>query len=464
MNFKKQNISKYFNKQLFFNKNANNQKDYKLFGIIPFVKIKWEDAGNVIIKYYYLFAIIPFFKTRRNNNTNTLTYWLFCFIPLLKLSGLEQNKVIMEINSTKEDILNELQVQKFRETNIAPNTVAVVEMDCHGEVFPSIVNYFLRLGYKVHLFLASDAKDTTEYKPLTRTDFDIEIFYIREKMFCDILANSIYFTNYKYVFFPTIFEAGDYLQDAICKYSGNNIYYINHCSNPAIENNLSVQAKFLYDELFEKNRVFSIKPNVKNIPNFAVCTYFGDNIKPHKKNEITTFICGGGAWKSKLRNFDLLLASAKTLTKKHQFKLLFIGISEQNLPQGFEEIKDYIQIVGRTGYTDFYDKVESGDFILWNIDNTCEDYNKYLYHGTSGNYGLSLGFHKISIIEQKLAETHNFNEENALLYTDNLVEVMEKAIKMSNSDYKKMSEKLVELKNGLENMSLKNMKRVFGEA
>ena len=55
-------------------------------------------------------------------------------------------------------------VKKFCKNKIAPNTILITDLDaCHGEILPGLIDYCLKLGYKVEVLLT---KEKTSEKPL----------------------------------------------------------------------------------------------------------------------------------------------------------------------------------------------------------------------------------------------------------------------------------------------------------
>ncbi|MDR3289860.1 MAG: hypothetical protein LBT02_01095 [Rickettsiales bacterium] len=357
----------------------------------------------------------------------------------------------------------QIQDNKFATIKIQNNTVAVIEVCWHGEVFPSIVNYYSRLGYNVHLFLSIETEKLTFGNPLTRTNFsqNVEIFYVSRESFLETLKKTSFFTNYKSIFIPSIFDSffkdiyGIYanINTYIKNYGINNVFYVEHDFIETL--NIGENLKTLRNSLVKAKHVFSIRPNVEKLP-FLTCSYFG-KIKKHKKNEKIKFIASGGIWKgSKLRNFDLLFETIKKLIKNNiiNFEVVFTGVNDK---YNFKDLEGYLKFYNKgVGCVPFYNAIENGDFILWNIDSTCDDYDKYLNFGTSGTYGLTLGFHKIPIIEENLAKKHNFTKNNAILYGD-LYEAMKRAIEMKNNEYDKMENEVKKLKEDLEKKSLNNL-------
>jgi hypothetical protein len=176
----------------------------------------------------------------------------------------------------------------------------------------------------------------------------------------------------------------------------------------------------------------------------------------------------------KLRNFNLLIDCIEKLVDNNitNFEVYFAGASKEDLKKIIREKSINIDKISNNlifssesiGSVRFYDIIESGDFILWNIDKECVCYERYLHNSSTGTFGLALGFNKVSIIDAKLSEQYGFNESNAILYTgDSLYDAMKRSIEMSDTEFYKLTDNTIELKERLEEESLNNMKRVFGE-
>ncbi len=102
------------------------------------------------------------------------------------------------------------------------------------------------------------------------------------------------------------------------------------------------------------------------------------------------------------------------------------------------------------------------DYILPLLDPTIEANRDYLQFLTTGTKQLILGFRKPCIINEEFAEALGFNSANSLIYSQNFIyEQMKNAIFMDEEEYSHMTEKIKELANTLEQISLNNLKEAL---
>ena len=196
----------------------------------------------------------------------------------------------------------DIELDKLKNICILPNTVAVIESHkTHSEVYPSIMKYFLDLGYNIHLFCL---KEHTKMNPLSRCNFDktkIEIFSFptmpETQSFFDM------FNAYSLIFVATIFTHNGYsfinaLEKLYMKkYQKNNVYCIDHDFTSVEKNIQTIEQRFL-----DNHKVFVLRDGIAYkgamLP-FLTASYFGEYISNDKLNKIRTFVCvGGGGYKA----------------------------------------------------------------------------------------------------------------------------------------------------------------------
>lgn len=359
-------------------------------------------------------------------------------------------------------IKNELaKVHSFPLNN---NTVAVIESHRkHAEVYPSVIKYFLDLGYDVHLFHLEDHKKDNS---LCRCSFDVNRFH--EFVFPQMPETEEFFdilTKYSYVFVMTMFTHNGYnflnsLEKGFMqKYQRDNVYCIDHDFVSLQKNMQSIEQRFL-----NQDKVFvlrdGIEYNGKTLP-FVSPIYFGQS-KITPKNDKTNFICVGGGWQNNLRNFKLLFENINNLIENAHtdFKVTFIGATRTMLEEFITPLNEsFLDIRGFAPFSELYDCMEQADFILFNIDDTCNEFEKYLKLGITGSYSLAIGFSKPAIIFEPLVSVYGM-EGAVISYTKaTLGNAMEQAIMLSKQNYEQLQKNMRLLNETCMSRSLNNMKK-----
>ena len=353
-----------------------------------------------------------------------------------------------------EDIISSIKVENN-------NTVLIIESFLkHGEVYPALIHYLLELGYNVHLFRLEEHQKN---ESLCRTDFDNKRF--KTFQFPIMPESDTFFellNSYKYIFVTTLFTHDGYnfanaLEKGFLeKYNKKNTFFIDH-DFLSINNGLSS----IEQRLFEQGKLFTLRDGIEilghKIP-FISPTWLGEYSYPEKKGK-THFICIGGGYQKNLRNFKLLFNSIDTLIQNGEsnFCITFIGNTRDMLAEYLnEENEKYIKIYGFTDFQTLYKKLEESHFLIFNIDETCKEYNKYLKNGITGQYLLSLAFAKPAIILEDLAKAYKF-DNCSIMYKENLVSALKNAIQLSQKDYKILQSKLEEKNNILQIQSIENL-------
>lgn len=357
-------------------------------------------------------------------------------------------------------------IKQIKETKIKNNTVVIIESHKkHAEVYPSIIKYFIDLGYNVHLF---HLEEHVELDSLKNCDFDKENFqsFAFPKMpetqeFFELLK------NYSLIFIATMFTHDGYNflnaleENYMKKYSKENVFCIDHDFTSLQKDIQTIEQRFL-----DSNKVFVLRDNIKynnkNLP-FISPIYFGNyELRNHILNKTKEFICVGGSLQDNLRNLDLLFKSINHLIEDGitNFKVIFVGTIEKNLETWLNaENRPFIDIRGFLPFDEMNQTIINSDFLMYNTDDTVNEYSKYLTLGITGSYSLNIAFAKPSLIYDELAKAYDL-ADCSLTYTDNLYEVMKKAIEFPQSEYDTMQEKLVVKNQELQQQSRENLKNL----
>ena len=121
--------------------------------------------------------------------------------------------------------------------------------------------------------------------------------------------------------------------------------------------------------------------------------------------------------------------------------------------------------MGRVDYQTMFQKLNESDFILPLLDPEVESHKRYMDSGTSGTFQLVYGFNKPCIIHKTFADIYGFNEQNSIIYNNNerFVEAMQKAINITNDEYKSLQEALTKITKAIENNSIHNLQHILKE-
>ena len=94
-----------------------------------------------------------------------------------------------------------------------------------------------------------------------------------------------------------------------------------------------------------------------------------------------------------------------------------------------------------------------------------ERHIRYITTGTSGNFQLIYGFAKPCLIIKSFAPINGLDDKNSIVYDKNsdYAEAMQKAIEMTQDEYKIMQNNLKDYADKLYRVSLENMRRLINE-
>lgn len=326
----------------------------------------------------------------------------------------------------------------------------------HAEVVPGYVKYLSDLGYKVSVLVSPK-----RYKEGLFSRFDDEnVFYnkMSQKEIHKHFKNNT-LKNAKGILVTTVgkLSNGEDYDDAYNTFKKENdnqkILLVEHDIKHTADNNtLKEEIITLRQVDYKDAKTVVINPH-----------YFGAvNITP--KNETTNFV-SVGAIRAKKKNNQLMIDSVKELHNKDitNFKVTVIG--KGNLSGVPKEIKKYFDIKGRLNFADMYKEIEKADFFLTSYNKDEERHIRYITTGTSGNFQLIYGFAKPCLIIKSFAPINGLDDKNSIVYDKNsdYAEAMQKAIEMTQDEYKIMQNNLKDYADKLYRVSLGNMRRLINE-
>ena len=212
-------------------------------------------------------------------------------------------------------------------------------------------------------------------------------------------------------------------------------------------------AQRIYKRYFNGNRIWTL--GNMSIGKQVNPHYFR-NIKISERNSKTRFFMTSTAH----RNYNYLI---KTIMKLYEnnfsFEIIITGrskrFSKQKIPKSLNKI---FKFKPNVSFLELYKDIENSDFIIIPLNPRSKNDNLYKTTKVTGSMQLVLGFLKPALINQEFSDFYNLNNKNSLIYNNyNLYDVMKKAIRMNNEEYKILQRNLYKLENKIYNASINNI-------
>jgi hypothetical protein len=340
---------------------------------------------------------------------------------------------------------------------IKENTILLWEpcSKSHSEILPGFAKYFLDLGYEVSVLT----------NPINIKNGLFSKFQ-NDKLFLNNLSQrkiKKYFKNndlsdVKGVLITTIGKLCDSIHyndayEAFNKNANKNkLFFVEHEIKPSV------------DEGTWNNKLITLrKMNYKNADSIVINPHYYGDIKAKLKNEDFTNFITIGALRAKRKDSHIIVKAVEELHNKgiENFKVTVVGKGTlKDLPK---HLRKYFDIKGHLVFDKMYKEIENSDFILTAYDDKNSLHQRYNTTGTSGTFQLVYGFLKPCIIVESFAQINDFNKDNSILYSDikDYSNAMEYAIKLSQSDYKKMQDNLKSTTDMIYQNSLNNLKELL---
>ncbi|MDR2526538.1 MAG: hypothetical protein LBC92_01540 [Rickettsiales bacterium] len=392
-----------------------------------------------------IFGIIPFLKIKQKSDTDK--YWLYMFgIPILKLN------CFFTTTSNNDNILTTTSLLPLYDN---PSDALIVELaPGHGEVLVGVVNYLLELGYSVSMLVSSE--NCCASGVFCRCDFPkdkIKRVLVSHSDICNAGSFSRLLSNYKFVFINTL-DVGIGLD-----WNWWRIKYYNN----SLKQNLMFIAHYISDvdgfpDDYYKNIFMLYDYKYKNgmCPNTLYPVFYGNVNTSHIKNKEVIFYAPGRLGR-KVRDFDTIIEAARSLIKNKfiNFKIIFTGRFDGN-----EDIKlleylkstdvaEYFNIRGVVSYSEMYAICEECDFLITSLDINNPEHVKITHHHTSGNFGLCVGFQKPMLMGKLWTDFYNLTDKSIAYENNDLYSAMVRAINMEQTEYSQLQEKLGNYKESL---------------
>lgn len=183
--------------------------------------------------------------------------------------------------------------------------------------------------------------------------------------------------------------------------------------------------------------------------------YFGE-IPAHKKSaDFTRFVLVGALQPHK-RSDAMVVEAAERLAKKGaNFEILVIG--KGSMPELPKTCKKFFKFCGAVPFRDMYRLIESADFFLTPFK--LPEQKRYITSGTSGSFQLIYGFAKPCVICADFAKINRFDAQNSVICDSpkHYPEAVERAAKMTVSEYESMQKNLENTVSAIRADSIKNL-------
>ena len=317
----------------------------------------------------------------------------------------------------------------------------------HHECTPGYTKYFIDLGYNVHILLHTKGIDSfCLFEEKDKVQFFVFEHLKLINRNSEILSSII--QKYDFVLLETTDPQKKNLYNKLGFYNINNSIFVYHY----IENIGGEYARYI-----NQNRIWALGNFQKVL--FVNPHYFGD-IKIKDKNKKTRFFVTSSVG----RNYKFLLeASQRLKNEKFDFEIYITGrTSIFNSKKIYKNLEDIYFFKHKANYSEFYNIVESSDFIILPLDPHSKKDNEYRKFRASGSIQLVYGFLKPVIINEEFANIYFLNNRNSLLYNNNnFYEIMKKAILLNNKKYKKIQNNIYLLEKEIYNISINNVKNTM---
>ena len=341
---------------------------------------------------------------------------------------------------------------------IKDNTVIVWEpcTKSHSEVLPGFVKYFLDLNY--HVSVLAEPARLKEGLFCRFHHPNLTLNKLSKRQIMNFFAKSD-LSKIKGIMVTTSGKLCDCMHHEQCfeyfnqTIDKDKIFLVEHKAKPAIDNGTWREKNITLREL-----------NYKNAKSFVINPYyFGEGINITSKNDNITNFVTIGALRDRKKNTSEIVDAVEKLHNNGitNFKVTVIGKGHiKDLPK---ELRKYFDMKGHLPFDKMYDELEKADFILTSYDDNNPTHQRYIQYQTSGNFQLVYGFLKPIILIESFGEMNGFNSTNSILYKtpNDMVNAMERGIKMTKDEYADMQNNLKKYVDELYKKSLNNLRSLI---
>lgn len=348
----------------------------------------------------------------------------------------------------------------------------------HTEVVLGIVKYFEDLGYVVDVYLRQEVRNN---KAFCRYHITGETIYFWFKEVPDILkSNDI--QNYDFLFLTSMehSEHGKVERflneiDTIpkTKYGVLGIYHTTTFIDTFRDYELQKQHRLFFLSDFQKG-------GLKEFPVLSLSPITFTNSLPKSRKlskPINLLTIGTSA------DFSIFSDAYWRLSKsdRKKIRVKHIGTPPRKvynlrgflyeifcIVYGLIEPKyrrcNNIAYLGKLNFADMFDEIEKADYVLVLIDPHIGDQKRYIQYSTSGIRQIILGFSKVGIMHNDVAEKYGFTQDAYIGYASGkLLDALRKVIEMSQNQYDLLVEKTCEVRQSIYQNSLLHISQVVKE-
>ncbi len=394
----------------------------------------------------YLFYLIKLFSF--DCHVNKICIKLFGFIPFLKIKSdrfFVQTKNQFEVFSDAITISN---VKKSK------NKILIIEpnMKYHSECLSGYIKYFNDLGYKPDVILSYDNYNLQPFIRCNQLSFDTFPIYDYDSLI-KLVEDKVFINGYKKILITTSIALSGDIFPAFFD-NKKQIMSIIHSLKTIDSMNIkqATNNKCYVLSYFKNNTYPTINPH-----------YFGEVLETQKNEEFVKFISVGRIQKD-VKNYDMLVESIRDLIVRgyKNFEVVLIGW-HGNMDFD-DDVAKYINFKGKLSFDEMFLEMEDADFYLSLLDPNDEKQFEYSYDLATGSNQLVLAFKKPYLINEQFANAYKYSQENAIVYKENnLTEAMINAIEMKQDDYLKIQDNLRKLSQELYSLSIENIKEELND-
>lgn len=298
----------------------------------------------------------------------------------------------------------------------------------HAEVVPGYAEYLLELGYKVLVMMTPARLDEGLFERMSHPNLTLSRMSQRQIRRFMKLGRAAQAAG------VLVTTAGKLPRSDVGSYDINQVFrggkppkilLVEHDARDLLE------AGQWRDDFITLRRL-----NVPGAASFVVNPHrFGD-VPPREKSDTCIFLMVGAA-RTKRRNQDMVEHAAREMIKEGHtnFEIRLIGKPGKHpIPK---DLAPYVKRLGRLSFSELYQEVEAGDFILTAFQRDNPDHEFYRTTGTTGAIQLSYGFNKPCILQADFAEGTALDARSALFYgdDDDIINAMRQAVIMTRAEY-----------------------------
>jgi len=335
----------------------------------------------------------------------------------------------------------------FFNSTIKNNTILIFEPNTyHQECIPGFSKYFIDLGYNVDILMHELGNNCFTLFPETKS--------IRLRTFNNLIEIqskahdfSKIIKKYELILLQSSYEPNMLLYSELDVLNKNNSIFVVHDLNTVNKD---------FSQYFAQNRVITLGNFSKGLQ--VNPHYFGD-IKIKDKNKKIRFFLTF----TYKRNYTIFSEIVERLKSENfNFEIIIFGRTINFTSSYFpQNLNNNLKVKFRASYSEFYEAVESSDYIIVTLDPKNENDIPYKTTKVTGNIQLMYGFLKPIIINKEFAQFYDLNINNSLIYYNNsdFYNIMKKAILLDNKSYKNLQRNLLVCEKELYAKSLNNIKK-----